>query len=372
MLDAQPHVAGHAAAAPVRSGCQPHRRLRRLAAPIRLPTGYARHDASISRRVDDWVRSAGFGADDMPAGLDRLCGGAQGAAALAALPRPQRKSLEAARLFLRFLREQGVLPPAAVAPSPVERWPLLGEFRAWARQHCGLAEMSIDAYQPILAELLAAVDDDLRAYTAETLCGFVLERVRRHRITRAKTVVVATRVPTFSGRHGAVHARDGARNSRLHFLAAIVGAAVPRRGRCGARDRLLPHEWQRAAGPGGASAPFRLGLRASEVAGLKIADIDWRNGRLSELVALPLTQVCLQGAPSVRVHGKGRKERCLPLWKETTADLRGWLAVRGQVRCPELFANAEGTAMTRAGFEYVLDKHVRAAERPAPRWPGAR
>ena len=28
---------------------------------------------------------------------------------------------------------------------------------------------------------------------------------------------------------------------------------------------------------------------------------------------------------------------------------------------PELFVNAEGAAMTRAGFEYILDKHVSAA-----------
>ena len=92
--------------------------------------------------------------------------------------------------------------------------------------------------------------------------------------------------------------------------------------------------------------------------------------RVSELVALPLAQVCLQGAPSIRVYGKGRRERCLPLWKETAADLRAWLAVRGQVRCPELFANAEGAAMTRAGFEYVLDKHVRAAAVPCPALAG--
>jgi integrase/recombinase XerD len=141
----------------------------------------------------DWMRSAGFGADDMPAGLDAC------AAALRERPRvrhgrgPNRKSLEAARLLLRFLREQGALPPVAAAPSPAERWPVLGEFRAWARQHRGLAETSIDAYQRILAELLASVGDDPRAYTAEALRGFVLERARRHRIARAKTVVVATR-----------------------------------------------------------------------------------------------------------------------------------------------------------------------------------
>jgi site-specific recombinase XerD len=50
-----------------------------------------------------------------------------------------------------------------------------------------------------------------------------------------------------------------------------------------------------------------------------------------------------------------------PLWKETAADLRAWLVVRGSVQVPELFVNAEGAAMTRAGFEYILDKHVCAA-----------
>ena len=83
--------------------------------------------------------------------------------------------------------------------------------------------------------------------------------------------------------------------------------------------------------------------------------------RVSELVSLPLESLSLQRPPSIRVLGKGRKERCLPLWKETAADLRAWLAVRGAVPAPELFVNAEGAAMTRAGFEYILDKHVNTA-----------
>ena len=92
--------------------------------------------------------------------------------------------------------------------------------------------------------------------------------------------------------------------------------------------------------------------------------------RVSELVELPLAHLYLQRAPSLRVLGKGRRERCLPLWKETAADLRAWLAIRGQVPSPELFVNAEGTAMTRAGFEYVLDKHVRAAAARCPALDG--
>lgn len=88
--------------------------------------------------------------------------------------------------------------------------------------------------------------------------------------------------------------------------------------------------------------------------------------RVSELVGLPLENLSLQRTPSIRVLGKGRKERCLPLWKETATDLRAWLAVRGKVLAPELFVNAQGIAMTRSGFEYVLDKHVRAASNSCP------
>ncbi len=92
--------------------------------------------------------------------------------------------------------------------------------------------------------------------------------------------------------------------------------------------------------------------------------------RVSELVELPLAGLSLQRSPSIRVMGKGRRERCLPLWKEAVADLRAWLTVRGELRVPELFANAEGAAMTRAGFEYVLDKHVTTAVQKCPSLTG--
>jgi integrase/recombinase XerD len=92
--------------------------------------------------------------------------------------------------------------------------------------------------------------------------------------------------------------------------------------------------------------------------------------RVSELVELPLANVSLHGTASIRVMGKGRRERCLPLWKETVADLRAWLAVRGTVAVPELFVNAAGNAMTRAGFEYILHKHARTAAEKCPALKG--
>jgi site-specific recombinase XerD len=57
--------------------------------------------------------------------------------------------------------------------------------------------------------------------------------------------------------------------------------------------------------------------------------------RVSELVGVLIENLSLQHGASVTVRGKGRKERCLPLWKETTRDLRAWLSARGEVRVSE-------------------------------------
>ena len=241
----------------------------------------------------------------MPAGLDAC------AALLREQPRvrhcrgPNRKSLEAARLFLRFLREQGALPPPAVAPSLVERWPLLGEFRAWARQHRGLAETSIDAYQRILAELLAVVGDDPRAYTAEELRGFVLERARRHRIARAKTVVVATRAflrflgATGRCSPGMEHAIPGFASWQLssvpRFLAVEdverVIASCPTDGN-GPRDRAV------------LLLLARLGLRASEAAGAEV-----RGHRLAQWSSRRLRQGTPPGVAAAAAGGRRRDPR---------------------------------------------------------------
>lgn len=89
------------------------------------------------------------------------------------------------------------------------------------------------------------------------------------------------------------------------------------------------------------------GLRVSELTGLHTDD-----------VVLPLM--------SIRIHGKGRRERALPLWKTTANALRAWMAVRGTVAVPELFVNARGEAMSRWGFAYVLKRHADTASHKCP------
>lgn len=88
--------------------------------------------------------------------------------------------------------------------------------------------------------------------------------------------------------------------------------------------------------------------------------------RVSELLGLQLSDVTLRPQASILVHGKGRRERCLPLWRVTTAALRAWLAVRGTVPTPEVFVNARGHPLTRSGFEYILEKHVEGAAVSCP------
>jgi integrase/recombinase XerD len=88
--------------------------------------------------------------------------------------------------------------------------------------------------------------------------------------------------------------------------------------------------------------------------------------RVSELVGLSLADLVLHPQPTIHVMGKGRRERILPLWKETARTLREWLKIRGEPTSAALFLNARGDAMTRSGFEYILEQHVRTANTKEP------
>ncbi len=83
--------------------------------------------------------------------------------------------------------------------------------------------------------------------------------------------------------------------------------------------------------------------------------------RVSELVCLHMDDLAFHPQPTIHVMGKGRRERVLPLWKETAIALRDWVKVRGETKSGAIFLNAGHEAMTRSGFEYILAKHVQTA-----------
>lgn len=104
----------------------------------------------------------------------------------------------------------------------------------------------------------------------------------------------------------------------------------------GLRDRAMLH------------LAVATGMRVSEIVGTRIEDLD------------------LQLQPMIAVHGKGRRERRLPLWRETATALKRWLRARPDGPSRHLFLNDRGGALTRSGFAYLLDKYVDVAARAVP------
>ena len=88
--------------------------------------------------------------------------------------------------------------------------------------------------------------------------------------------------------------------------------------------------------------------------------------RVSELLGLSLYDFKQHPRTEILIHGKGRRERVLPLWKQTANCLRKWLSVRGNIDSLELFVNARGEPMTRWGFSYLLKKYVHHATDSCP------
>ena len=88
--------------------------------------------------------------------------------------------------------------------------------------------------------------------------------------------------------------------------------------------------------------------------------------RVSELVGLALDDLQAPGLDRIRILGKGRRGRVLPLWKETRGALRTWLGVRPDSPDRHLFLNAFRTGLTRRGFANRLALHAKAAARAVP------
>jgi site-specific recombinase XerD len=116
---------------------------------------------------------------------------------------------------------------------------------------------------------------------------------------------------------------------------ALLAAPDPRT-LGGARDRAMLH------------LTYAAGLRVAEVLSLRLDDFPERS------------------LATVRILGKGRRERVLPLWKETRTVLQAWLVLRPSVQAPELFLNRNGERMTRDGFAHRLAQHVAAAAKKQP------
>jgi integrase/recombinase XerD len=94
--------------------------------------------------------------------------------------------------------------------------------------------------------------------------------------------------------------------------------------------------------------------------------------RVSELVGLTLGDVILAGTGSVRIVGKGRKLRQVPLWKNTAALLRRWIDRLPGNGSEPVFPNRWGEPLTRSGVDKRLRAIVKLASTRCPSLVGRR
>ena len=88
--------------------------------------------------------------------------------------------------------------------------------------------------------------------------------------------------------------------------------------------------------------------------------------RLSEAAGLHWDDLQLAAPRQVRLRGKGKKERLLPLWAETANALHRLRGMSGGSGGQCVFVNRLGQPLTRDGIAYVLTKHATAAARDKP------
>lgn len=88
--------------------------------------------------------------------------------------------------------------------------------------------------------------------------------------------------------------------------------------------------------------------------------------RLSELIGIRRRDIVLSSGAHVRCYGKGRKERCTPLTKQTVAIMKTWFEELAGADDDIVFPNARGMQLSSDGVQYLLAKHVATARTICP------
>lgn len=133
-----------------------------------------------------------------------------------------------------------------------------------------------------------------------------------------------------------------------------VGLASPRIGRHLPKD-LSERDVEALLAAPDVSQPLGLRDRA-------MLEVLYASGlRVSELVGLPLAAVQRQGG-YLRVLGKGRKERLVPLGETALVWVERYLAEARPLLAPAgvtaLFVTQRGAAMTRENFWHLIKRHA--------------
>ena len=275
-----------------------------------LRQGYAWSSAAqhvcFLAHLDRWMSAEGIGLGGLSGPMVERYLGQRRAAGYVGY-----RSVKALRPLLNYLAPLGVLPvQEEVPPGPVEE--LLGHYHDYLVGERGLttgtARGYVDFVRPFVSTRVHGDVLDLAGITAADVTGFVLSSCPGRAVGSAKLIVCALRsllrwlhltgqmpaslasaVPPVAGWRLSGMPK-GLEAGELRGLLA----SCDRRTRTGRRDYAVM------------LLLSRLGLRAGEVAGLGLDDIDWRRGELT-------------------IRGKGNRAERLPLPADVGAAIAAYL-----------------------------------------------
>jgi integrase/recombinase XerD len=235
------------------------------------------------------------------------------------------------RVFLNYLREQGKIPPVEPAEESED---LVRDFLRWMTAHRGSVETTQISYKLYVTNLIEFLGNVPQTYTAAGLRDFLSKRYRHYGVNSIRMVLAAVRM----------------------FLRYLAG-----KGRCrtGLEQALLsPAKWSQQSLPQALSLEevaqiltlcpstptgtrdraillllLRLGLRAGDVAALRLRDI------------------CFQ-AGTIKVSGKGGREVRLPLPQDVGDALLEYLQVgRPRVESDHFFLRSRAPVKAFGGHQ---------------------
>lgn len=216
-----------------------------------------------------------------------------------------------AKLFHRHLVRLGVCKCPVIADAEHAEPEMVTAFREWLRVHRGASDPTLRQYSRGAIELIHVLGADVASWTAQSVRDFLLGRAARCGPPTTQKLITSLRAflryVSFAGE---------SRDDLALAVPAVASWRLARLPRCLSQDELARVI---AACDGTTRGRLRdraivlllsrLGLRAGDVAQLRLGDIDWRNGIL-------------------RVTGKGRYEVGLPLPQEVGDALFAYLARR--------------------------------------------
>jgi site-specific recombinase XerD len=88
--------------------------------------------------------------------------------------------------------------------------------------------------------------------------------------------------------------------------------------------------------------------------------------RVSEIIGVRRDEVVLDAPASLKLHGKGRKERAVPLWARTAQVLRTWFQELGDRSGSLAFPSARAHRLSRHGVSFLLGRLAHRAATACP------